>query len=151
MYRSSSTTRVTDEYPKYSISPPSQTSGGGGGNRSPVDDDGIASHNHSHNQLPLYNHNFHVSKREKSRLRSSDNAVHFIPLVLLLCVIILWFFSNPVDVVKKADSLAARVEALKVAVGVDVDGTQNSLLHHLVLEDAKLGGDKTGKKPLGQS
>ncbi|KAL5551382.1 hypothetical protein UlMin_001558 [Ulmus minor] len=44
--------------------------------------------------LPTYNPRSHAAKKELSRLRSAQNAIHFIPLVLLLCAVILWFFSN---------------------------------------------------------
>lgn len=43
--------------------------------------------------LPTYDPLSHVAQRERSRLRSAQNAVHVIPLLLLLCAIILWFFS----------------------------------------------------------
>ncbi|XP_058008173.1 uncharacterized protein LOC131182848 [Hevea brasiliensis] len=46
-------------------------------------------------QLPAYDPLSHVAKKERSRLRSAENAIHLIPLVLVLCAIILWFFSNP--------------------------------------------------------
>ncbi|XP_021765813.1 uncharacterized protein LOC110730322 isoform X2 [Chenopodium quinoa] len=46
--------------------------------------------------FPVYNPGSHPAKKEKSRLRSAENAIHLIPLVLLLCAVILWFFSNPV-------------------------------------------------------
>ncbi|OAY60109.1 uncharacterized protein LOC110622880 [Manihot esculenta] len=46
-------------------------------------------------QLPTYNPLSDVAKKERSRLRSAENAIHLVPLVLVLCAIILWFFSNP--------------------------------------------------------
>ncbi|OAY56772.1 hypothetical protein MANES_02G043601v8 [Manihot esculenta] len=46
-------------------------------------------------QLPTYDPLSHVAKKEKSRLRSAENAIHLIPLVLVLCAIILWIFSSP--------------------------------------------------------
>ncbi|EEF30595.1 conserved hypothetical protein [Ricinus communis] len=46
-------------------------------------------------QLPTYDPLSHVAKKERSRLRSAENAIHLIPLVLVLCAIILWFFSSP--------------------------------------------------------
>ncbi|KAF9685445.1 hypothetical protein SADUNF_Sadunf03G0055300 [Salix dunnii] len=45
-------------------------------------------------ELPTYDPASHVAKRERSRLRSAENAIHAIPLVLALCAIVLWFFSN---------------------------------------------------------
>ncbi|KAJ9147655.1 hypothetical protein P3X46_029790 [Hevea brasiliensis] len=46
-------------------------------------------------QLPTYDPLSHVAKKERSRLRSAENAIHLIPLVLVLCAIILWIFSSP--------------------------------------------------------
>uniref|UniRef100_A0A7C9B2C7 Transmembrane protein n=1 Tax=Opuntia streptacantha TaxID=393608 RepID=A0A7C9B2C7_OPUST len=112
MHRSHSSTRVADEYYRNlssAISSSSAPSGGGGEG----DGDG---------QLPVYSPVSDVAKKEKSRLRSAENAVHLIPLVLVLCAVILWFFSNP---------------ALKVAGSMEIDGTHNSLPHleHPELED----------------
>ncbi|KAF8057700.1 hypothetical protein N665_1256s0009 [Sinapis alba] len=42
--------------------------------------------------LPRYDPSSQPGKREKSLLRSAENVIHFIPLVLLLCVVILWLF-----------------------------------------------------------
>ncbi|KAG2256202.1 hypothetical protein Bca52824_075496 [Brassica carinata] len=45
--------------------------------------------------LPRYDPSSQSGKREeKSRSRSAENVVHFIPLLLVLCVIILWLFSR---------------------------------------------------------
>lgn len=121
MHRSHSTSRIADEYC---------------GNLSSAiaagDGDG---------HLPVYSPVSDVAKKEKSRLRSAENAVHLIPLVLVLSAVILWFFSNPVDVVnKKPDSVVTSVEALKVAGSMEIDGTHNSLpqLEHPELEDVIL-------------
>jgi len=48
-----------------------------------------------HQELPTYDPASHVAKKERSRLRSAENAIHVIPLVLALCAIVLWFFSTP--------------------------------------------------------
>ncbi|KAJ1391721.1 hypothetical protein SESBI_36381 [Sesbania bispinosa] len=45
--------------------------------------------------LPTYNPLSDVAQRELSRLRSAQKAVHLIPLLVLLCAILLWFFSSP--------------------------------------------------------
>ncbi|CAI0417594.1 unnamed protein product [Linum tenue] len=74
MHRSSSTSRFSDEdRPSYSI-PKSKST--------------------TFHDLPTYDPLSHVAKKEISRLRSAENAVHFIPLVLLLSAIVLWFFSS---------------------------------------------------------
>lgn len=33
-------------------------------------------------------------KREKSRSKFSEKAVHIIPFVIIFCALVLWFFSN---------------------------------------------------------
>ncbi|GLT49123.1 hypothetical protein SLA2020_227020 [Shorea laevis] len=77
MHRSSSSCRVSDEYcVKSSTLKDTETE-------------------QSREQLPTYNPLSHAAKRERSRLRSAENAVHLIPLVLVLCAVILWFFSIP--------------------------------------------------------
>lgn len=34
-------------------------------------------------------------KKEKSRSKFPERAVHLIPFVLVFCALVLWFFSNP--------------------------------------------------------
>ncbi|KAH9622191.1 hypothetical protein KSS87_009578 [Heliosperma pusillum] len=132
MHRSSSNTRVADDFYKNSSAYYSSSSSS---SSSPANVDGEV----GVGNLPMYNPTSHVAKKERSHIRSAENAVHLIPLVLLLCAVILWFFSNPVDVVDKMpDSIVARHEGLKAAGGVDIDGTQNSLLAHLELDDSDL-------------
>ncbi|KAL6985900.1 hypothetical protein U1Q18_019274 [Sarracenia purpurea var. burkii] len=46
-------------------------------------------------QLPTYNPQSHVAKKQRNRVRSVETTVHLIPLLLVLCAIILWLFSNP--------------------------------------------------------
>lgn len=73
MYRSSSSSRVSEEFffnPKSTISTEAE-------------------------ELPTFNPQSHVAKKEKNRLRSAENAIHLIPLILLLSAIILWVFSSP--------------------------------------------------------
>ncbi|KAL0436502.1 UNVERIFIED_CONTAM: hypothetical protein Sradi_0358100 [Sesamum radiatum] len=50
--------------------------------------------------LPLYN-------KENLGLRSSEIAVHFIPIIVLFCLLILWWFSHPVKLEMKNGRLAA--------------------------------------------
>lgn len=58
--------------------------------------DSSATHNNidTDHQLPTYDPLSDVAKKELSRLRFAENAVHAIPLVLAFCAIVLWFFSN---------------------------------------------------------
>jgi hypothetical protein len=46
-------------------------------------------------QLPAYDPMVELAMKEKSRAKFAENAVHIIPFVLLLCGLVLWFFSNP--------------------------------------------------------
>ncbi|XP_010677117.2 uncharacterized protein LOC104892809 [Beta vulgaris subsp. vulgaris] len=127
MHRSSSNTRVADDFYRNSssfFSSPASTDG-----------ENIANNANTNGNLPMYSPGSHPAKKEKSRLRSAENAIHLIPLVLVLCAVILWFFSNPVEVVSvKPGSVGAKIEGLHEAVGVD--GTQNRV--HLELEDHDL-------------
>lgn len=76
MYRSGSSTRVSDEFFSNSLS------------SAPASDA-------EEQQLPTFNPASHVAKKEKIRLRSAETAVHIIPLLLIFCAVILWFFSSP--------------------------------------------------------
>ncbi|XP_019190856.1 PREDICTED: uncharacterized protein LOC109185335 isoform X2 [Ipomoea nil] len=86
MYRSSSSGRVSDEFfphsaavPTPAFSSPNLKSPSTGAS----------------DELPTYNPQSHVAKKERNRLRFAENAVHLIPVVLVLSAIILWFFSSP--------------------------------------------------------
>ncbi|KAL3837858.1 hypothetical protein ACJIZ3_022449 [Penstemon smallii] len=48
------------------------------------------------NELPVYEPLplWEAAKKEKARAKSAEDAVHLIPLVLILCAFILWFLSN---------------------------------------------------------
>ncbi|XP_050227202.1 uncharacterized protein LOC126676912 [Mercurialis annua] len=84
MHRSSSGSRVSDQ--------DSSASSSFKNNNTNYTDKELQSQQH---ELPTYDPLSHVAKKERSRLRSAENAIHLIPLVLVLCAIILWFFSNP--------------------------------------------------------
>ncbi|PIN04871.1 hypothetical protein CDL12_20090 [Handroanthus impetiginosus] len=88
MHRSGSSTRVSDEF----FSHPSATAG-----------------SDSEPQLPTYNPESLVAKKEKIRLRSAETAVHIIPILLILCGVILWFFSAPVNMASRSDRMAVKV------------------------------------------
>ncbi|CAN1241909.1 hypothetical protein LINPERPRIM_LOCUS5154 [Linum perenne] len=46
------------------------------------------------NELPMYDPIVEMAKKDKTR-HFAERAVHVIPLVLLVCGLILWFFCNP--------------------------------------------------------
>ncbi|XP_073007766.1 uncharacterized protein [Typha latifolia] len=58
---------------------------GGGGGRLGLDMD----------DLPTYDPQSDVAKKEATRARFAESMVHVIPLVLILCAAVLWFFSYP--------------------------------------------------------
>ncbi|GKV17501.1 hypothetical protein SLEP1_g28001 [Rubroshorea leprosula] len=118
MHKSASWSRVSDDYFKGSVS---------GLRMSPM-----ATATESNNHLPLYdNAIMDVPKKEKSRTKFAENAVHVIPFVLLVCALILWLFSNPdVEVGMRGDSMASRIEGLTIDGDIDndSDGTQTGFL-----------------------
>ncbi|EOA18957.1 hypothetical protein CARUB_v10007592mg [Capsella rubella] len=82
MRRSTSGSRVSDQSPAKTPPPPRSQS------VTAMEDDDVEL------LLPRYDPNSQAGKREKSRFRSAENVIHLIPLILLLCVIILWLFSH---------------------------------------------------------
>ncbi|KDP32360.1 hypothetical protein JCGZ_13285 [Jatropha curcas] len=83
MHRSSSTSRAADELSVNFSS-----------------DDNIVSpvKTLSSTDLPIYKSSSDASKKEIGLHQKSvgENAVHLIPLILLLCALILWLFSYPI-------------------------------------------------------
>ncbi|CAL9008421.1 unnamed protein product [Prunus brigantina] len=105
MHRSASWSRA-DEYFMHPNSSPSAGKGPSGLRVSVSFDQGG-------DQLPVYDPIAELAKKERSRVKFAENAVHVIPIVLLLCAFVLWFFSNPeIDVRIKTDPIAARIEGL---------------------------------------
>ncbi|KAK4787989.1 hypothetical protein SAY86_019308 [Trapa natans] len=82
MQRSSSASRVSDDGPFYN----SISSSSGSGSLRP---------SWSDTELPTLDPLSRAAERERVRKRSAENAVHAIPLLLLLCAAILWIFSYP--------------------------------------------------------
>lgn len=78
MYRSASWSRVTEDYSVPWSAPKGLWKG--------LDEDEPTTYD------PMSQE---VTKKEKSRAKFAENAVHIIPFVLLACALILWFFSNP--------------------------------------------------------
>ncbi|CAN1147072.1 hypothetical protein LINPERHAP2_LOCUS15648 [Linum perenne] len=71
--------------------------------------------------LPTYDPASHAAKKEKSILRSAENAVHFILLLLIASAVILWFFSDPV----KKGVCCRKHESLQVAEAAAIWPWQN--------------------------
>ncbi|KAH7537780.1 uncharacterized protein LOC107414051 [Ziziphus jujuba] len=122
MYRSASWSRVNDQdYYSQSSSPSSK---GTAGLRM------SSSFELSSGELPMYDQIAEMAKKEKARLKFAENAVHIIPLVLIICAFILWFFSSPEVDMMTRDSIAARIEGLTIEGDIenDSDGTQTNVL-----------------------
>ncbi|KAJ0100490.1 uncharacterized protein LOC116131709 [Pistacia vera] len=139
MYRSVSFTRVANDYFMHT-SP------------KPVPGMRTASSPMEVDEQAAYDPVEEMAKKEKSRIKFAENAVHAIPFVLLLCALVLWFLSNPiVNVgVNKADAVAARIEGLTIEGDIDtdsVDGTQTSILP-VELGDMDKPAPKLPKKAL---
>ncbi|KAK8948479.1 hypothetical protein KSP39_PZI005582 [Platanthera zijinensis] len=77
MHRSASSSRVSDEY--------YMTAGQAVATRSAADID----------HLPTYDPQLEIAKKETARLRLAENTVHLIPVIIIICAMLLWFFSNP--------------------------------------------------------
>ncbi|KAJ4908699.1 Uncharacterized protein Rs2_12357 [Raphanus sativus] len=114
MYRSASWSRVTEDYSVPWSAPKGLWKG--------LDEDEPTTYDPTSQE---------VTKKEKSRAKFAENAVHIIPFVLLACALVLWFFSNPnVDVGVKEESIAARIKGLTIEGDIDndSDGTQTGFL-----------------------
>ncbi|KAM6582037.1 hypothetical protein CsatB_009039 [Cannabis sativa] len=119
MYRSASWNRVSDEYNTVQ-SPPSMRT--------------TSSFEEEDEQLPLYEMQMgDMAKKERARLKLAENAVHLIPLVLLFCAFILWFFSTtpPDGRYNKGELISARIEgfmSIEGEIDNDSDGTQTGII-----------------------
>ncbi|KAM1575436.1 hypothetical protein ACFX15_031321 [Malus domestica] len=88
MQRSKSASRVSPEDLLLASSSPQSST------FKPTTNDGSDHHQHEHLHLPTYDPLSHVARKERRRIRSAENAIHLIPVLLVLCAIVLWFFSN---------------------------------------------------------
>ncbi|CAM8935101.1 unnamed protein product [Rhodiola kirilowii] len=122
MYRSGSQSRVAEEY--YTHAPPPSSK--------PPPLSIRPQYLEAQDLLPTYDSaSILVDKKDKYRTKFVDNAVHVIPLVLLICGLILWLFSHPdVDMGMKLDPIATKIEGLTIEgdIDSDSDGTQTGFL-----------------------
>ncbi|CAN0916012.1 hypothetical protein LINGRAHAP2_LOCUS29470 [Linum grandiflorum] len=89
-------------------------------------------------ELPMYDPIVEMAKKEKSR-RFAEKAVHVIPVVLLVCGLILWFFCNPhVEVGLKREGMS-KFGGLTIEGDIDndSDGTQTGFLPVDAAADSK--------------
>ncbi|KAK6131828.1 hypothetical protein DH2020_034424 [Rehmannia glutinosa] len=139
MYRSGSTNRFSDDHFSYYASSPSS--------KVPTALRSL-SQSQGANELPMYEPLSEASKKEKTRAKFAENAVHLIPLILLLCAFILWVFSNPgksfflyIDL--KASSIAAEIEGIATEGHLDSDGTGHLPVELGDMDPARLRDAKT--------
>ncbi|MED6114806.1 hypothetical protein PIB30_083945 [Stylosanthes scabra] len=116
MHRSASWNRFSDDYFKHST-----TSLTPGHRSYSVFDNST---------LPTYDPIAELAKREKARVKFAENAVHVIPLVLLVCALALWIFSNPDVGMNLGDAIGRRIEGMSIEGEIenDSDGTQTGFL-----------------------
>ncbi|KAK8959060.1 hypothetical protein KSP40_PGU007909 [Platanthera guangdongensis] len=97
MHRSASSTRVSDEY--------YMTAGQAVATRSAMDIE----------HLPMYDPQLEIAKKETARLRLAENTVHLIPVIIIICAMLLWFFSNPeIEMAIDDDSVLARIKNMSI-------------------------------------
>ncbi|KAH0741578.1 hypothetical protein KY290_034621 [Solanum tuberosum] len=129
MYRSSSSSRVSEEF-FFNSSPNLKST--------------ISTETE---ELPTFNPQSHVAKKERNRLRSAENAIHLIPLILLLSAIILWVFSSPaVTMVNKADSIVARLNIAVNQPGINGDSSKRSFTSKIESEDIDATDKSVGQE-----
>ncbi|XP_059316092.1 uncharacterized protein LOC132066920 [Lycium ferocissimum] len=142
MYRSSSTTRVSDDYftsyySSSSNSSPSQK----------VSPALRALSLEANELLPINDPLSDIAKKEKSRAKFAENAVHIIPFVLLMCGFILWLLSNPdVDAPLKGEGIATRIEGLTLDGDLDPDGMHITNLPLELNDDDLIKQDQNRQK-----
>ncbi|KAL3331053.1 hypothetical protein AABB24_034715 [Solanum stoloniferum] len=129
MYRSSSSSRVSEEF-FFNSSPNLKST--------------ISTETE---ELPTFNPQSHVAKKERNRLRSAENAIHLIPLILLLSAIVLWVFSSPaVTMVNKADSIVARLNIAVNQPGINGDSSKRSFTSKIESEDIDATDKSVGQE-----
>ncbi|XP_047319601.1 uncharacterized protein LOC124923679 [Impatiens glandulifera] len=120
MHRSSSTNRVYDEYLKYYSSPS--------------------------DELPVLEPLSESSKKVRSRTRFSDNAIHAIPFLLLLCALILWFLSNPYLELPRNEASVREMDGTLAAIDSDTDQTGVLAAIDMMSLDSTKGDDDNDNK-----
>ncbi|KAI3519608.1 hypothetical protein L2E82_31878 [Cichorium intybus] len=142
MFRSVSTSRVSDDtyYSIYSHSPTSKAV-------SPA----LRALALEANELPQYESSSPFStpsKKDKlGRLRFSEKAVHLIPLVLLLCALVLWLFSNPdIHMPIKNELNAAKIKGKTGQLDIDTSATTRLKNSHEGMSNLGLSKHTEGHK-----
>ncbi|KAJ9539780.1 hypothetical protein OSB04_026286 [Centaurea solstitialis] len=138
MFRSVSSSRVSDDtyYSIYNHSPTSKSV-------SPA----LRALALEADELPQYEPSQFSTPSKKDRfgrVRFSEKVVHLIPLVLILCALVLWFFSNPdVNMPIKNEIIAAKVKGGTTKQHTDSSGTTRlKNLHSEMIISTHKGGHK---------
>ncbi|PKA51620.1 hypothetical protein AXF42_Ash002987 [Apostasia shenzhenica] len=129
MHRSGSTTRASDEY----YLSTAQAAVG----RSVMDID----------HLPTYDPQSDIAKKEAARLKFAESMVHLIPLVIIICGMVLWLFSNPeIELTSKDDSILARIKNMSIDGYSNWNGTSMTTIGMDDLDPIDgIGTDETGR------
>ncbi|CAA0834527.1 Unknown protein [Striga hermonthica] len=130
MYRSASNNRFADDNFSYYTSSPSS--------KVPT---ALRSLSEGADELPTYEPLSEAAKKEKSRAKFAERAVHLIPLILLLCAFILWLLSNP-DIDVRGSSIAAEIEGISGEGHLDSDGTGHLPMDLGDMDPAKIRDSK---------
>ncbi|GER25728.1 transducin/WD40 repeat-like superfamily protein [Striga asiatica] len=112
MYRTSSSSRVFDELLSGTVKTP----------------DSDLEQQQQKQQIPRNDSESELSKKDKNRVRSAEAAVHFIPLLLILCAAVLWFCSEP-DSYSEVLSVENGVGAVVKKSPEKLDGVRKTTVH----------------------
>ncbi|MCL7024482.1 hypothetical protein MKW94_019071 [Papaver nudicaule] len=132
MHRSTSLSRTSEEFFIHAASPSSKNS---------LDS----------SELPVYDPNSDVGKKEKLRIKFAENVVHIIPVVLVLCAVILWCSTNTeVEMVSKDRSIVSKINGLTIDGDIDVHDSGTGLLSSLDQEESDPRPKKVSKRKAGK-
>lgn len=141
MFRSVSTSRVSDDtyYSIYNHSPTSKAV-------SPA----LRALALEANELPQHEPSpfSTTSKKDRiGRVRFSEKVIHLIPLVLLLCALVLWFFSNPdINMPIKNELIAAKIKGGTTKRHAGSSATTRLENSHSDMIDLRISTHKGGHK-----
>ncbi|CAH1439181.1 unnamed protein product [Lactuca virosa] len=79
MHRSSSSTRVSGDFSHH---------------RLPLTENYRPGTDETGEVLPTYNPRSYIATKKHNQIRSAEVAIHLIPLLLVICAMILWLFSD---------------------------------------------------------
>ncbi|KAL7605522.1 hypothetical protein Lser_V15G18944 [Lactuca serriola] len=87
MHRSSSSTRVSGDFSHHRV---------------PLAENYRPGTDETGDELPTYNPRSYIATKKHNQIRSAEAAIHLIPLLLVICAMILWLFSDKESLEEKA-------------------------------------------------